>query len=291
MAGAGIAGARVGAQSSPNITVYVPTAPQRVLDTRSGLGAPVGKVTTRTFSFATVPAVPVDARAVAINVTATEGTEESYLAVQPAGAGDGGISNVNFRAGQTAANLVTVPLGDGGAVQIVNGAGEVHVIVDLIGYYVDAPSNTTPGPAGPAGPPGPSGSANYGYVYNQGAQVVPLEADVSFDHSGVLLGGVTHAGGSTITITDPGTYLVSFSVSGVEPNQFSLVVNGAPVSEATYGSGAGTQQTTGQAILVFAAGDVLTLRNHTSAAAVTLQTLAGGTQINVNASVLVQQLS
>jgi len=37
--------------------------------------------------------------------------------------------------------------------------------------------------------------------------------------------------------------------------------------------------------------DVLTLVNHSSAAAVTLQTLAGGTQINVNASLLIERLA
>ena len=57
-----------------------------------------------------------------------------------------------------------------------------------------------------------------------------------------------------------------------------------------YGSGAGTQQNNGQVILSIAANDVLTLRNHTSAAAVTLQTLAGGTQTNANASILLKKL-
>jgi hypothetical protein len=36
---------------------------------------------------------------------------------------------------------------------------------------------------------------------------------------------------------------------------------------------------------------VLTVRNHSSSAAVTLQTLAGGTQTNVNASILIEKLS
>jgi hypothetical protein len=58
-----------------------------------------------------------------------------------------------------------------------------------------------------------------------------------------------------------------------------------------YGSGAGTQQDNGQVILTLSAGDVLTLVNHSSAAAVTLQTLAGGTQTNVNASLLIEKLA
>ncbi|MCA1682746.1 MAG: collagen-like protein, partial [Actinobacteria bacterium] len=36
--------------------------------------------------------------------------------------------------------------------------------------------------------------------------------------------------------------------------------------------------------------DVLTLKNHSSAAAVSLQTLAGGTQTNANASIAVERL-
>jgi hypothetical protein len=80
-------------------------------------------------------------------------------------------------------------------------------------------------------------------------------------------------------------------VSGVEPNQFALFLNGVQIAGTVYGSGAGTQQNNGQAIFTIAASDVITLRNHSSAAAVTLQTLAGGTQINVNASVVIKKLN
>jgi hypothetical protein len=83
---------------------------------------------------------------------------------------------------------------------------------------------------------------------------------------------------------------VTFSVSGVEPSQMGLFLNGSVVPGTVYGSGAGTQQDTGQAIFAVAAGDVLTLRNHSSSAAVTLQTLAGGTQTSVNASVVIEKL-
>jgi hypothetical protein len=46
----------------------------------------------------------------------------------------------------------------------------------------------------------------------------------------------------------------------------------------------------GQAIVTLAGSDVLTLRNHTSAAAVTLQTLAGGTQPHANVSLVIEKL-
>ncbi len=119
-----------------------------------------------------------------------------------------------------------------------------------------------------------------------------IEADVAFDSNGVLTAGITHAPGSTnIAVVNAGTYKISYSVSGVEPGQFALFRNGAVVLGSTYGSGAGTQQNTGQVIVTAGAGDVLTLRNHSSASAVTLQTLAGGTQTSVNASVAIEKLS
>jgi hypothetical protein len=121
---------------------------------------------------------------------------------------------------------------------------------------------------------------------------VAIEADVTFGNNGVLTSGITHAPGNAgVAFTIAGDYKVTFSVSGVEPGQFALFLNGAMVAGTDYGSGAGTQQNTGQAIITIAANDVLTLRNHSSAAAVGLQTLAGGTQANVNASVLVQKLN
>lgn len=147
------------------------------------------------------------------------------------------------------------------------------------------------GPTGPTGPIGPSAPSDYGQIYNLGPQTVAIEADVVFDSNGVLAGGILHVPGtSQIQVAESGAFLVRFTVSGVEPNQFALFVNGAPVPGGTFGSGAGTQQNSGEAIVELAAGDVLTLRNHSSAAAVTLQTLAGGTQTNVNASVMLQRL-
>ena len=71
----------------------------------------------------------------------------------------------------------------------------------------------------------------------------------------------------------------------------ALFVNGALVAGSVYGSGTGTQQNNGQVILVPSAGDVVTIVNRSSASAVTLQTLAGETQTNVNASVRILKLS
>lgn len=149
----------------------------------------------------------------------------------------------------------------------------------------------SPGAPGPSGAPGANAPSNAGYVYNTGGQTVAVEADIAFDSNG-LLTGVTHtAGTSTLTVAQDGVYSVRFVISAVEPNQFALFVNGVQAPGGIYGSGAGTQQNTGEVLIELTAGDVLTLRNHSSAAAVTLQTLAGGTQTNVNASMSIEQIA
>jgi hypothetical protein len=62
------------------------------------------------------------------------------------------------------------------------------------------------------------------------------------------------------------------------------------VPGTVYGSGAGTQQNNGQAIVAIAAGGILTVRNHTSSAAVGLATPIGGTQESTNASVAIEKI-
>jgi hypothetical protein len=68
-------------------------------------------------------------------------------------------------------------------------------------------------------------------------------------------------------------------------------MNGTPITESVYGSGAGTQQNTGMVIVDLPASASLELINHSSAAAVTLATVIGGTVANINASVLIQKLN
>ncbi len=129
------------------------------------------------------------------------------------------------------------------------------------------------------------------YIYNLTATTIAVEADIPFDSNGSMTSGYTHTpGSSSITVVTSGTYRICFSVTGTEPNQFTLFLNGIEVPGSTYGSGAGTQQNNGQTVFSITAGDVLTLRNHSSAAAVGLASFVGGTQLNVNASILIEKI-
>ncbi len=110
--------------------------PARVLDTRIGLGAArLGPQTTIDLPVAGRSGVPANAAAVVLNLTATEPTAASYLTAWPSGTVRPATSNLNVAAGETAANLVVVGVGAGGAVSLFNLAGGVQVIADVMGWF------------------------------------------------------------------------------------------------------------------------------------------------------------
>ncbi|MBM0275800.1 hypothetical protein [Micromonospora tarensis] len=119
---------------------YTPLPPRRVLDTRAGIGRtgtlPIPAKMAVTLSFSALNGVPEqDVSAVVLNVTATQPTAAGFLQVYPEG-GPAGVSSVNFVAGETVPNLVTVPVLNSNSVVIVNNSGgTAHVVADLQGYY------------------------------------------------------------------------------------------------------------------------------------------------------------
>jgi hypothetical protein len=142
------------------------------------------------------------------------------------------------------------------------------------------------------------GLSAYAYIYNLTEQTVEVKDKESFDKSAVafdsngLLYGVEHKVGSRqIVIRSSGYYFVAYSISGTQENQFAIFVNEQPAQGSVYGSGAGTQQTYGQLIVELKENDVLRLVNFSSSSAVDLASVVGGTQANVNASIIIQKLN
>jgi hypothetical protein len=134
--------------------------------------------------------------------------------------------------------------------------------------------------------------AQYGYVYNTSAQTVAVGAAITFDSNGVMTGGIAHTAGSAgVTLTQAGTYAITFSVSGAEPNQMGIFVNGASVPGTIYASGGATAQNVGQAILTVTANTVITVVNHTSAGTVDLAQPIGGSALSTNASIVIEEIS
>jgi hypothetical protein len=121
--------------------------PTRILDSRTALGGfngPVGGTPKdlNVVGVAGVGTVGADnVSAVVLNVTATEGTAPSFLTTFPAGSAKPTASNINFAAGQTIANAVTVKVDGTGKVRFANAAGAVHVVADVTGWYDNPPAN------------------------------------------------------------------------------------------------------------------------------------------------------
>jgi hypothetical protein len=115
---------------------FTGVAPTRVLDTRVGTGAPTAKLRGGDTLTVTIPGLPAGTTAVALNVTATSPTANSFLTVYSGGQSQPSAgSNLNYLAGETIPNVVLVPLGTGGKVNFYNWAGTVDLIADLVGYY------------------------------------------------------------------------------------------------------------------------------------------------------------
>ncbi|MFM8528487.1 MAG: hypothetical protein ACKOD2_02210, partial [Ilumatobacteraceae bacterium] len=106
-------------------STFVPITPQRILDTRSGLGL-VGDFDSKS---------PRN-----LNVTVIGATADGYLSVRPAGStGNPSTSNLNFVANSVTPNAVTVALPSTGAVEVSFDAygatgPTADVLIDVMGY-------------------------------------------------------------------------------------------------------------------------------------------------------------
>jgi Tol biopolymer transport system component len=120
---------------------YTALEPERILDSRpeSQVGPfdqPWSGQQTRSVTVAGVGGVPANADAVVLNVTVTGTTASSNLRVWPAGPGEvPTASSLNWQAGWTIPNAVTVKVGDSQAVDVYNNNGNAHVVIDVVGYF------------------------------------------------------------------------------------------------------------------------------------------------------------
>ena len=128
--------------------MYVPVAPNRILDTRSKLGLP-GSLRARVgVAFTVTGRVPGDSTknipgsAVAVTgiLTVTNQTALGYLALTKTASNTPSTSTLNFPKGDNRATGVTVPLGPGGIQGIIYWATPNMVsgaIFDVSGYFVN----------------------------------------------------------------------------------------------------------------------------------------------------------
>ena len=197
--------------------------PTRILDTRvthQTLG-PAGMLNLTV----TGGAVPANATAVALNVTATNTTAPSYLSVYPTGSAIPTVSNLNWSTGQTVANLVIVPVGTGGQVTLYNSQGSADVVVDLQGYF--APEGAS-GPVGGYVPVTParitdtragSGEPNAGHTLSAGGVLNVMAAGAGGVPAGGVMAVVLNV---TATNTTQASYLTVYPQGSTRPTASNL---------------------------------------------------------------------
>lgn len=115
-------------------------SPCRLADTRDPPGLPLAANTTRMFPVTGSCAIPSDARAVLVNVTAVNPGGIGNLRLYPAGAAAPLASSVNFVPARTRANQAFVSLGTNGQVAVrcdmpAGSTAATHLVLDVYGYF------------------------------------------------------------------------------------------------------------------------------------------------------------
>jgi hypothetical protein len=158
--GAGVTSWHASASPGPDESTFVPITPTRVLDTRDPIDlglvgpflSPVSQVLKLTGAIPTIGGtqvvVPVGASGVTLNVTVVNPAADGFISIRPAGTpGAPTTSSLNFVAGQTTPNAVTVSLpttgGVAGSIEITYDAyGQLgpaaDVLIDAVGYNTRA---------------------------------------------------------------------------------------------------------------------------------------------------------
>ncbi len=132
-----VAPAAVVHAAPPGASAYVPVSPYRILDTRLGQGFPQRVTAGQSFTL-TLTDVPAGASAVVLNLTIDGSGDGGFVTVYPTGVARPLASSINVDAvGQTIANVVTVPIGAGGTVDIFSQI-TTDLVADVQGYYMPA---------------------------------------------------------------------------------------------------------------------------------------------------------
>jgi stage II sporulation protein D len=166
-------------------STYVPVPSARLVDTRTGHGAPaaIGAGGSTTVQVTGLAGVPAGATGVVVNVTAVGPAAGGYLSVGPALSTH--TSVVNFAAGQTVANLALSQLSGTGTISLYNGGSHAtQVLVDVQGYLVAGTTGSSYDPIGPArmldtrttGGPLPSGGTRTVSIAGATGSAVPSTA-------------------------------------------------------------------------------------------------------------------
>jgi len=198
-------------------SLFTGVRPERVLDTRSGLGLPqAGPVQPRgTVTLDLTGQVPVGTWAVALNLTGVAPTSSSFVTVWPAEDVRPDASSLNLRANEIRSNAVTVALGPSRQLNLYNHNGSINLVADLAGHYA------------------PDGQTYYNTRSPQrlldtraGRGAIPAGGTITVDTSAALGSSGAKAVTVNLTVVNPtaSTYLTAYPTGTTRPNASSINV-------------------------------------------------------------------
>jgi hypothetical protein len=116
------------------------STPERILDTRIGLGAAHALTAGAHIDLQVAGRGPVPATgaaAVVLNITGDQASRDGFITAWPTGVDRPVVSNLNLVAGETRANLVVVPIGADGQISLFSSGG-TELIADVAGWFTGA---------------------------------------------------------------------------------------------------------------------------------------------------------
>ncbi len=119
---------------------FVGITPARLVDSRSSFGSSClnPSLGQQVAGSSAAPDVPLNAGAVALNVTAIGGSVPGFITAYPAGVQQPTSSTVNFAARQVVPNGALVKVGVFASVIFTTNGGCPDLVVDVVGYFVGA---------------------------------------------------------------------------------------------------------------------------------------------------------
>ena len=119
----------------------------------------------------------------------------------------------------------------------------------------------------------------HGCFYSKIMQTINVESDVVWDNAQNVNGVLFNPSGSDptqIQILEEGVYRFFCELHVEKPSQIAFVLNGVPIQSSVQGTNKGASLLTARLLLKCNAGDIISVRNHTSAQPILLTTNAGG---------------
>lgn len=207
-----------------DVTGWIPTGgeytalpPQRLMDTRTGVGAPkaaVGPGGVVNLQVTGRGGVPAGAAAVVLVVTGIGPSANTPISVYPTGTTRSTATALNLTAGRNRGVTVVARVGTGGKVTLWNGAGTVNLVADVVGSFATGTQLVEQAP--------------YRLVDTRsgiGAPKAPLAANGVLTVTATLAGGVALPDSQALLVTVTAVRPVASTVLAASPVGFKPDLN------------------------------------------------------------------